>query len=44
MLSFFNEYLITSNIKDFTNTELKGFVFKIITPGDFCKTWRTSYE
>ncbi len=39
-----SEYLVTSNIRDFTNAELKGFAFKIITPRDFCKIWRTNYE
>ena len=34
-----SDYLITSNIKDFRNTELKGFGFKVITPGDFYKLW-----
>ena len=34
-----SDYLITSNIKDFRNAELKGFGFKVITPGDFYKLW-----
>jgi len=33
-----SDFLITSNIKNFKNSELKGFRFKLITPGDFLKT------
>lgn len=33
-------HIITSNIKDFINTDLKFDNFKIITPGDFIKQWR----
>lgn len=36
-----SDYLITSNIKDFKQSELKGFNFKIITPGEFHKLWET---
>lgn len=39
-----SEYLITGNIKDFENAELKGFGFKIITPGDFYKLWESKNE
>ena len=39
-----SDYLITSNIKDFQGAQLKGFYFKIITPGDFCQLWRDSHE
>ncbi|NIM17161.1 MAG: putative toxin-antitoxin system toxin component, PIN family [Candidatus Aminicenantes bacterium] len=39
-----SEYLITSNIKHFKNPELKGFGFKIITPGDFYKLWESKNE
>lgn len=37
-------YLVTSNVKDFKKVELKGFIFKVITPRDFCKLWRASHE
>jgi len=39
-----SQYLITSNIKDFKQAELKGFSFQIVTPGDFLKIWRENYE
>lgn len=39
-----SEYLITSNIKHFKNPELKGFGFKVITPGDFYKIWESKNE
>lgn len=39
-----SNYLITSNIKDFEQSELKGFKFKIITPGEFCKIWEAQNE
>ena len=32
-----SDYLITSNVKDFKQSELKGFGFEIITPKDFYK-------
>jgi predicted nucleic acid-binding protein len=35
-----SEYLITSNIRDFTSGELKDFGFRIITPKDFCILWK----
>jgi predicted nucleic acid-binding protein len=35
-----SEYLVTSNIKDFMHSELKGFSFEIITPKDFYKIVR----
>ena len=39
------EYLITSNIKDYTkNTNLKFDGFKIITPSEFVKNWRNENE
>jgi len=38
-------YLITSNIKDFTvKSELKFDDLNIITPSDFVKLWRKNYE
>ena len=36
-----SDYLITSNIRDFLASELKGFKFKVITPGDFYKLWES---
>ena len=39
-----SEYLITSNIKDFTSGELKGFGFKVVTPGEFYKIWEDKNE
>lgn len=39
-----SEYLITGNVKDFNSAELKGFGFKIITPGDFYKLWESKNE
>ena len=35
-----SDYLITSNIKDFKNAELKFDELKVITPGEFVKMWR----
>ena len=35
-----SDYLITSNIKDFKNAELKFDQLKIITPSEFVKMWR----
>lgn len=35
-----SDYLITSNIRDFKNAELKFDELKIITPGEFVKIWR----
>ena len=39
-----SKYMVTSNIRDFKSGELKGFEFKIITPKDFYKLWRSTYE
>ena len=38
-----SNYLITSNIRDFKNAELKFDQLKIITPGEFVKMWREKY-
>ena len=38
-----SDYLITSNIKDFKNSELKIDQLQIITPGDFVQKWREKY-
>ena len=39
-----SEYLVTSNIRDFENGELKGFGFKVVTPKQFYQMWRKNYE
>jgi putative PIN family toxin of toxin-antitoxin system len=39
-----SKYLITSNIKDFRNNELKFPELGIITPGEFVKMWRKQNE
>ena len=39
-----SKYLITSNIKDFKNNELKFPDLEIITPGEFVKMWRQKNE
>ena len=38
-----SNFLITSNIKDFKNSELKFDQLRIITPGEFVKIWRKDY-
>ena len=35
-----SDYLITSNIRDFKNAELRFDELKVITPGEFVKMWR----
>ena len=35
-----SDYLITSNIRDFKNAELKFDELKVFTPGEFIKMWR----
>jgi putative PIN family toxin of toxin-antitoxin system len=37
-----SEYLVTSNIRDFKNAELKFDQLKVITPAEFVKLWRSS--
>ena len=39
-----SNYLITSNMRDFNSTDLKGFLFKSLTPKDFYQMWRKNYE
>ncbi len=39
-----SEYLVTSNVKDFQGAEWKGAGFKVLTPSDFCKEWRSQHE
>lgn len=39
-----SQYLITSNIKDFTRGELQIHPFTVITPGAFYHLWRREYE
>ena len=38
-----SDYIITSNIKDFKNSDLK-IDLEIITPTNFVKKWRAEYE
>lgn len=38
-----SEYLITSNVKHFKSAELKGFNFKIVTPGEFYNLWESKH-
>jgi predicted nucleic acid-binding protein len=38
------DFLITSNIKDFSNAQLKFDSLNLITPGQFVKMWREKYE
>ncbi len=35
-----SQYLITQNLKDFRNSELKFDCFRTLTPSDFLKIWR----
>jgi putative PIN family toxin of toxin-antitoxin system len=39
-----SNYLITSNIRDFRDGELRGFEFEVLTPKDFYQMWRKKYE
>lgn len=40
-----SDYLITNNIRDFQlNNNLKFDSFKIITPSEFVRSWRSKYE
>ena len=39
-----SEYLITSNVKDFKNSELKKIGYKVVTPGQFYQIWMQQYE
>lgn len=39
-----SQYLITSNIKDFKQSELKHYPFQVVTPGDFYYFWRCNNE
>lgn len=39
-----SEYLITSNVRDFKNAELKGFGFGVVTPKQFYQMWRENHE
>jgi predicted nucleic acid-binding protein len=38
-----SDYLITSNVRDFENAELKFDQLRIITPGEFVKKWRANH-
>lgn len=39
-----SHFLITSNIKDFSQSELKGFSFEVKAPGEFLRLWRDKNE
>jgi putative PIN family toxin of toxin-antitoxin system len=39
-----SDFLITSNVKDFESSELKGFTFKIVKPNEFLSYWRKNNE
>jgi putative PIN family toxin of toxin-antitoxin system len=36
-----SDYLVTSNVKDFKNAELKFDQLKVVTPSEFAKIWRS---
>ena len=38
-----SEYLITSNIRDFSRGELQGMSFTVCTPSSFYATWRQDH-
>lgn len=38
-----SDYLVTSNIKDFKNAELKFDQLNIVTPSEFLKKWKQQY-
>ena len=39
-----SQYLITSNIRDFRNSELKKLGYKVVTPGQFYNIWKGQDE
>lgn len=39
-----SDFLVTSNIREFRNSELKIDQQKIITPANFVKRWREKYD
>ena len=39
-----SQYLVTSNVKDFTRGELQIYPFTVITPGNFYYLWRQNHE
>lgn len=39
-----SDYLITSNIKDFSQGEWRGAAFAVLTPRQFCQQWRSRHE
>ena len=39
-----SNFLVTSNIKDFKQGELKHYPFQVVTPGNFYYLWRCNYE
>ena len=36
------DYLVTHNTRDFTQAELTGFRFGVVTPAQFMTAWRES--
>lgn len=36
-----SDYLVTSNVKDFDNAELRFDQLKVVTPAEFVKLWRS---
>ena len=36
-----SDYLVTSNVKDFKNAELKFDQLKVVTPSEFARIWRS---
>ena len=36
-----SDFLVTSNIKDFRNAELRFDQLNVATPGEFAKIWRS---
>ncbi|MBF0265805.1 MAG: putative toxin-antitoxin system toxin component, PIN family [Gammaproteobacteria bacterium] len=39
-----SNYLVTSNVKDFNQNELKHYPFVVLTPREFYQLWRTKNE
>lgn len=39
-----SQFLITSNIRDFNQSELRHQSFKVVTPQDFYSNWRNIYD
>lgn len=39
-----SDFLVTSNIRDFTGGELGPLPFTVLTPTAFCRQWRRAHE